>query len=281
MIKLGKIQNLIELALLSAYLKGEQRVSLLITAPVEAGKTELLLQFAANDGVLVLTDATAYGIMRDYGQSIIDRKIRYLVIPDLIKPMSRSKDTVHTLITFLNGLLEEGIYRMSTYADRTGSPLQGIAIDQQPIPVKCGLITTMAKEVLLECRHHWSRMGFMSRLLPTSYDYTVATQTEIHESISKREYLGNKPIKLDIPDNDVDIELPQKQAEKLIVLSSFVMSSTRKDSPERVYGFRLHKHLQRLAMANALREKRDMVGDRDVELLRDLSVCLNLEYYPL
>jgi hypothetical protein len=281
MIKVEKIQNLVELAILSAYLKGEQPVSLLITAPVEAGKTELLLQFASNKGVLVLTDATAFGIMRDYGQPIINRQIRHLIIADLIKPMSRSKDTVHTLITFLNGLLEEGIFRMSTYADKTGSPLQGIAINQQPIPVKCGLITTMAKEVLLDGRHHWSRVGFMSRLLPISYDYTVATQAEIHESISKRAYLENKPIELDLPNEDVDIELPQKQAEQLTLLSSFILSSTRKDSPERVYGFRLHKHLQRLAMANALKEKRDKVQDRDAELLRELSVCLNLDYYPL
>jgi hypothetical protein len=43
----------------------------------------------------------------------------------------------------------------------------------------------------------------------------------------------------------------------------------------------LHKHLQRLAMANALKEKRDKVQDRDAELLRELSVCLNLDYYPL
>ena len=108
MIKLERIQKLIELALYSAYVEGEKPVSLLITAPVEAGKTELLLQFARNKGVLVITDATAYGIMRDYGQDIVNHKIRHLVLPDLIKPMSRSKDTVHSLITFFNSLLEEG-----------------------------------------------------------------------------------------------------------------------------------------------------------------------------
>ena len=81
MIKVERMQKLIELALFSAYVEGEKPVSLLITAPVEAGKTEALMQFASNKGVLVLTDATAYGIMRDYGQNIISRQIRHLVIP--------------------------------------------------------------------------------------------------------------------------------------------------------------------------------------------------------
>lgn len=281
MIKVERMQKLIELALFSAYVKGGKPVSLLTTAPVEAGKTETLMQFANNKGVLVLTDVTAYGIMRDYGQHIINRQVRHLVIPDLIKPMSRTKDTVHGLITFFNSLLEEGVYRVSTYAQRLGAPSHGIGLENQVIPVKCGLITTMAKEVLLDGRHHWSRVGFMSRLLPVSYEYTIATQAQIHESISKREYLQNIPIELNLPDEDVDIELPQKQADKLTVLSSFVASSTRKESPERVYGFRLHKQLQVLAMASALKEGRDVVQDTDVEQLMDLSTCLNLEYYAL
>ena len=164
MIKVDSILNLLELVVFSSYIKGEQPVSVLVTAPVEAGKTELVLNFAQNEGCIALTDATAFGIMRDYGQLIIDKKIRHLIIPDLVKPMSRGRDTVHSFIAFLNGLTEEGIVRISTYAQQIGVPQQSTG-QSQPIPVKCGLIATLAKGVLLDGRHHWSRMGFMSRLL--------------------------------------------------------------------------------------------------------------------
>ena len=50
MIHIEKIIHILELALFSAYIKGEQPVSVLVTAPVEAGKTELVLKFAKNEG---------------------------------------------------------------------------------------------------------------------------------------------------------------------------------------------------------------------------------------
>ena len=194
--------------------------------------------------------------------------------------MSRNKDTVSGLITFFNALLEEGVYKVSTYAERLGAATPG-AFEQQTRPVKCGLITTMAKDVLLDGRHHWSRVGFMSRLLPISYEYTFSTQSEIHQSIARREYLKMEPISLTLPEKDTKVDLSTELAERLTILTVFVTSSTRKDSPENVYGFRLHKHLQTLAMASALREGRDMVTTTDLDLLKDLAVCINLQYYPV
>jgi len=54
-----------------------------------------------------------------------------------------------------------------------------------------------------------------------------------------------------------------------------------KNSPEKVYGFRLQKHLQKLAMASALRDKRHVVEQKDVDAIKDLASCINLEYYPI
>lgn len=54
-----------------------------------------------------------------------------------------------------------------------------------------------------------------------------------------------------------------------------------RNSPEKIYGFRLQKHLQRLAMASALKNGRDIVTQSDVDYIRSLSGCINLEYYPL
>ena len=276
MIGLTRILELLELVIFSAYVKGEQPVSVLITAPVEAGKTELVLKFGGNKGCVVLTDATAYGIMRDYGQGIIDGTVKHLIIPDLIKPVSRGKDTVHSLIAFFNALVEEGIVRVSTYAERIG-----VLDAERAIPVKCGLIATMAKGFLLDGRHHWSRMGFMSRMLPISYDYAASTQMDIHDSISRRDYLDDAPIVLALPDSEIEVRLESHEAENLKMLTSAVMSVFSTNRPERVYGFRLQKQLQRLAMASALRDGRDIVTQVDVDYIRSLSGCINLEYSPI
>lgn len=280
MIGVDKILSVIELTIYSAHIDGEPPVSVLVTAPIEAGKTDTVMKFSPNLGIVVLTDATAYGIMRDYGQAIINKEIRHLLIPDLVKPLSRGKDTVHTLIAFFNSLIEEGIYGVSTYAEKLGTPLQGIR-GVQPIPVKCGLIATLAKEVLLDGRHHWTRMGFMSRLLPISYDYSVNTQLQIHQSIAKRDYLKDAKIKLNLPTGDVPVKLQQSEADYLAMLSQGLASLTNKNSPVKVYGFRLQKHLQRLAMASALKDGRDIVAQNDVDYVRSLCDCINLEYYPL
>jgi hypothetical protein len=279
MIGINTILGLLELVVFTGHIRGEQPVSALVTAPPEAGKTSMVMKFVPNDGLVVLTDCTAFGIMRDYGQSIIQGRVKHLVIPDLIRPMSRGKDTVHSLVAFLNALIEEGVVSISTYAEHVGVQNQG---NSAQVPVRCGLITTMAQGVLLDGRHHWARMGFMSRLLPISYTYNASTQLDIHRSIANRDYLSDTPIHLNLPTEDVEIRLHSPQTDELITLASGLNSIiTSTNNPERVYGFRLQKHLQRLAMASALKHGRDIVSQDDVDYLRSLSGCINLEYYPL
>jgi hypothetical protein len=281
MIGINTILGLLELVVLTGHIRGEQPVSALVTAPPEAGKTSMVMKFVPNEGLVVLTDCTAFGIMRDYGKSITQGRVKHLVIPDLIKPMSRGMDTVHSLVAFLNALIEEGVISISTYAECVGVQNQGDTAQNQ-MPVRCGLITTMAQGILLDGRHHWARMGFMSRLLPISYTYNASTQLDIHRSIANREYLSDIPIRLHLPSEDVEIGLQPPQTDDLITLASGLNSIiTSVNNPERVYGFRLQKHLQRLAMASALKHGRDIVTREDVDYLRSLSGCINLEYYPL
>jgi hypothetical protein len=273
-IGLENIGKVIELCLWSAHIKDEQPVSALITSLVEAGKTDLLMKYADNEGCVVLSDVTAFGIMRDYRDQIISRKLRHIIIPDLIKPMSRGKDTVHSFVAFLNGLIEEGVLNISTYAEKITVKYDS---KKNPIPIKCGLITTMAKDVLLDGRHHWANMGFMSRLIPISYEYNVTTKLGIHKSIAGRQYHDEKKVKLDFPSEDVAIVLPQNLAEDLVNLAVALSVST-KERPEKVYGFRLQKNLQRLAMANALSEGRDTVNEHDIGVIQGLAKHINLDY---
>ena len=251
-----------ELALWSAYIEGEQPVSLLVTANVEAGKTELVAMYSENPGVLYLNDTTAYGIISNHLSDILDGKVRHIVIPDFITPMSRKRTTATQFVAFLNCLLEEGIVRIETYA--TNEVLAK--------PVKCGLITTLAKGVLSDRRHGWSKLGFMSRLLPVSYDYAPSTIGKIRDSIASRLYIGGAKKTLALPDRDMEVQLPQKHGQSL---ANLAMNLTKAQD---LYGFRAQKHLQRLAMANALRDGKQKVRAEDVERIEELSWYINLDY---
>lgn len=194
LVKLDDLDDIIELALWSAYIKDEQPVSMLITANPEAGKTELVARYSENRGIMYVTDSTAHGIITSSLKDIVEGNLRHLVIPDFITPMSRKRDTANQFVAFLNGLLEEGIVRIETYATKE-------TLDK---PAKCGLITTLAKGVLTDRRHQWAKLGFMSRMLPVSYDYATRTILAIQDSIAKREYKGSNKRTLSLPDRDME-----------------------------------------------------------------------------
>ena len=113
----------------------------------------------------------------------------------------------------------------------------------------------------------------------------MPTQLNIHKSIAAREYQKEVPIKLSLPSDDVEVKLELAEATELMTLTTALTSAlaapSSRQTPEKVYGFRLQKNLQRLAMASALSEGRDIVGQNDVRLIEDLAKHINLDYFPL
>ena len=104
---------------------------------------------------------------------------------------------------------------------------------------------------------------------------------EIHKSIANREYSEEEPIKLSLPAEDAEVRLESPQGNELLELTALLNNLTSEKNAEKVYGFRLQKHLQRLAMASALKDGRDVVTQADVDYIRSLASCINLEYYAI
>jgi len=268
MIKTQDLEHLLKLALLSPYIKNERPVSVLISARVESGKTELLQKADGLKGVIYLNDATAYGIQKNYLAGIADGSIKTLVMPDLITPLSRAPDTVETFVTFLNGLIEEGIVRMQTYATDIS----------YETPARCNIITSISKEHLFDQRHRWSKIGFISRVLPVSYEYASSTVYDIQQSISNKEYQKElKYTDLVLPGGgDVDITLPKGIAQQLASLAPMVIDQGH--FADKLYGFRLQKQLQTLTMANALFYDRNTANQEDFDKIKYLSDFINLKF---
>jgi hypothetical protein len=214
MIGTSDLEYLLKLVLLTAHIEDERPVSMLLCARVESGKTELLKKTIPCEGVAYMNDATAWGIQREYLDKITDNEVRTLVIPDLITPLSRTSDTVETFVAFLNGLIEEGLVEVQTYA------LQ----KRLKVPARCNIITSIAKEHLFDQRHRWSKMGFLSRVIPVSFEYAASTMFDIRQSIAKREYCNDGDFKdLEFPPSKAKINLPEEIAVKIASLAPQVV----------------------------------------------------------
>jgi hypothetical protein len=95
---LEPLADIITLTLYTAYIQNVQKPnSLLIIARPESGKTELMKKFIVNKNIAYVSDLTAFGLERDYLPKIETGEIRHIMIPDLLKPLSRKESTVNTL----------------------------------------------------------------------------------------------------------------------------------------------------------------------------------------
>lgn len=259
------LEKLLALTLYSAYIKNEKAVNLLLIANPEAGKTELLKKFYQNKGVAVLTDVTAYSISRDLLHKIQNKEIRHIIIPDLIKVLSRKTSTVQNLITFLNSLIEEGIISIKTYA---------MNIEFQN-PVNCGLITSITQEIFEDKRRNWGKIGFLSRCLPVSWSYTKEQVLEIYDYIYSEKYMHENVYVLKLPKTEKEIKIDKDYAKMLTPYVKELADSYK------MYGFRYQKQFQVLAKANALMNKRDEVTEKDIIELQKILKFTNIKFNPL
>jgi len=261
MIHAEKLEKLITLALYSGYLRNEKPLSLLIVAKPESGKTELVSKFAHNQGIVFLTDATAYGITKTFLPVLEAGKLRYIIIADLVNPLSKQRATVDSFIAFMNSLIEEGVVEIHTYA-----------IDFKKEGIQCGLIATITDKALLDRRHKWASIGFLSRMLPVSYRYSQQTAMKILESIARRDYYHEEPVRLGFPPEPVSVELPEKYARGIM------RYSTALGQAQQIYGFRYQKQFQVLLEADALMHGRDVVSEEDYEEVCGLLDFVNLKF---
>ena len=117
MIGMEAIEKLIELTLWTAYLEDDQPLSALIVSEVEQGKSAMAMQFRQRNGsVVVLHDATTYGILKAYRPFLAQGKIKHFIFPEFVFPLSRQRETVNTFLAFLNGLMDEGVTGIQTFA---------------------------------------------------------------------------------------------------------------------------------------------------------------------
>jgi hypothetical protein len=279
MIGTQDLESIIKLCLYSGHLSNEVPVSLLIIASVEEGKSELVKLYADNDGVAFPHDATAYGIIKAYSKRLTalvphEQRIRHIVFPEFIHCLRRTKETVGTLLAFLNGLVGEGVKEIQTFAVR----------QQLSQPMSAGIIVCLAIDEFDEWKANWGKSGFLSRLLPVTYTYSGRIEEQIFDNLFGRGYKSEVPFHFNWPPAPADIVLPKPFAAALKPVAKEIAKSISQTagSFRTLRGFRSQVALQRLAMASALSEGRDWVEQKDIDLVTGLAIkYMNFNYHEI
>jgi len=262
LINITLLKKMIECTILSAYIKNEKPISLLIVAKAESGKTSAMKLYRQNKGLIYMTDCTAYGLTRDVLPKLISGEVRTLMIADLLTPLSKSHKTRQSFIAFLNNLIEEGIAKITTYCT---------VWDKE---VKANVIASVTDEALEDGRHEWAKMGFLSRFVMFTYSYSTSTVIKILEHYSEHGLTyGNET--LELPTQDVDVELPKEIADKLNPIAMKIGEQFK------LYGIRTKINLRSLLKALALRNGKTVVSESEFQELLELADYMNFNYNPI
>jgi hypothetical protein len=162
----------------TAFLKDEDAVSGLIYAWQERGKSTIALS-VEHTGLLIEDDITAYGLARRLNELSKDGKLKqfhHLLIADLEKVSSRTRTVKNELRSFLQTLMFDGVQRIDTY---------NIHLDL-PKRLKMAVIACVTPDIFNE-KSAFRRLGFLSRLIPFSFDYTDNVIYEIIKFIGTLE----------------------------------------------------------------------------------------------
>lgn len=274
MIHTEPIEELVYIALHTPFVKGEKAQSLLIISEVENGKTKLLTQFSNNDFVAFPHDATAYGIVRDYLPLFQEHKLKFLLFPEFILPLSRNRETVKTFIAFLNGLTEDGIKDLSTY-------ISNIHLKER---VYAGVIAALATDEFNQRKTSWAYSGFLSRFLPITYSYSDKSAEDIFDGIYRGKLKAQDFL---LNPKETEVVLPVEIAKSLNpyardITTKVSTTLASKLSPSRkIKGYRTQIQLQRMIKGLALANGRTEVTQADFAEFVELLNYVNLDYNQL
>ena len=272
MINTKDLELAVALTLASAYVEGETPQSLMIVSDrPEAGKTLLVNQFSQVDGIAVISDATAKGILESFRADMISGKLKHLIVPEFLAPISRNQSTVNSFLSTLQILIEDGYQRIDT----------GFMHQKYENPKRIGVIACLPKPAFITNRVRWSASGLLSRFLLVSYAYSMDTIDAILSSIMERQYLEETKVDLNFTE-PVAVKLPSEIAEKCKHLA---LATTEKARHSRgIYGFRQLESVQRLVLAKVVLDKaqgidRDcVVAQQDFEEVEAISYLFNDEF---
>lgn len=114
-------QDIVELSLFTSHIKSERSISLMLLGNPESAKTQLMMKYRKNKGVVVLRRFTAYGLIKDIRSGKIKpiypklKRLGTLWVYDYYSVFTFKANTVDSTTEFVNAFTEEGLSPESAY----------------------------------------------------------------------------------------------------------------------------------------------------------------------
>lgn len=251
------VEELVQSVALSHRIKGQSRVSLLILAAPESGKTTIASAANAKHvrRVAVISGRSVLREVKD------NRDTEFLLLNDLTAVRAMSAPAVNLLINLLNQLTQD---------ERGIVAFAGGEVEQIERPI--GIIGCMPFSTFSDHRARWRELGFVSRMIPFAYAYPDELIAEIKDTIDRGEHAKHKtPIrKLKPVNKQVNV-----QASTLLVEEVRRIADARAKQLGQL-GIRLLTNYHCLVRAHALLEGRKIVKKDDVMFLREVDSYVSI-----
>jgi hypothetical protein len=254
------------------------RLSGILIAPSDAGKSELMLSHLPR-GARVLDDFTSASLY-----NLVEEKPRphWVVVPDLNALIAHKPSVANLTMANLLSLLGEGTTEI------LGPDGSKVKITDEKNGIRLGIITGITPEMFNSKRFRWRATGFLRRLVPIYYTYGPETQSIIQSSIRTGHHKQNY-VRQEMPPvpKPKKVEIARSVAQEIQALSEYNIryllrwGGKTEDDPRSVRAFDLpfsvHKTFRRFAQSHARLNGRLAVKAKDLDALKDFSLFVRYD----
>lgn len=286
-IDLPVIRKILKYAILSGNINRDDLdlapLSVMLIAPPESNKTRMLKSFDNLEFIKYATDISAKPLF-SFLKEAVDGKYTHIIIPDFIKVVSHNQNVVDAVITTLNAMMEEGIQKSMFYGQEI----------ELPKNVRCGILTSITPSLYAEHFKDWNDIGFITRFIPVSYEYSQTTVERILDIINSQNNghsIEKEKIKLLTKKKTIGIDDEARPHLKSIALEitqrlktyklCYFKGNNKHFVSLDLKGFRMLKKIMLLSKAIALDKGLSSVNMECIEELRELSKYINLPNTPI
>jgi hypothetical protein len=259
-----KITKFLNLIVETAFLGNPQ--SALLLGRAGSGKSHYLQPLEKLDFVFYTTDVTPSHITDFLNEVAYGRK-RVLVIEDFTVISGMAQKTREALVHILKSGIEEGFSRIDHRGFEWKSPTGN--------RIKFALITSITTASYNDYSIAWKKNGFLSRLIPFSFRFSVATRETLVDETCRMIYRAAKEIDPKTFSTKIPLGVTKDSLNQFKIIADY-LSKDLDSEPIRTL-----KQLNALAFANCALRGKDKVSKKDVEEIYKLSHWFNYDFHEI
>lgn len=285
MIGLERVAKIVRCAYASEMLEGQHPISVILIAPSDGGKSQILLN-ERPEWVRILNDFTyapLISILEERWDNGKGTKHTSILVPDLNTVISHKPAVAQLTASILLSLLGEGLTEVPGI-----DGVERWKVDKlKNLGLTGSLMTGITPEMFRTKRGKWRETGLLRRMLPVNYDYRAATVADISLSIAAgQDKVSYAPSYYKYPQKKVIVRIESEHAPVINHLADMTLNQlswgftdkvgTKRATQGQKLPFSLHKTFRVYARAHALLHGRDTTHTDDIMALKDL--CCFVRY---